>query len=126
MKLEEVNLPVELLDYFRGKGILELYPPQEEAIRAGLLDGRSLVVSSPTACYDGATEVLTREGWKLFSDAKPNENVLSMNPDNFEMEYLTAVGKTEYRYSGVMVCVKGKEIDFRVTENHNMFVCREN
>ncbi|MDG6954604.1 MAG: DEAD/DEAH box helicase [Nitrososphaerota archaeon] len=33
----------------KDKGITELYPPQEQAIRAGLLEGKSLVVSSPTA-----------------------------------------------------------------------------
>ena len=49
MRLEEANVPDELLQYIRGKGITELYPPQEKAIIAGLLEGKSLVVSSPTA-----------------------------------------------------------------------------
>lgn len=49
MRLEEVDLPEELLELFREKGIAELYPPQEQAIRAGLLEGKSLVVASPTA-----------------------------------------------------------------------------
>ena len=126
MKVEEVRIPEELIMFFREKGIAELYPPQEQAILAGLLDGKSLVVSSPTACYDSATEVLTREGWKPFSETSSDEEVLSMNPDTFEMEYLHAIDKVEYRYSGVMVHVAGKEIDFRVTENHNMYVCRAN
>jgi helicase len=30
-------------------GIVELYPPQEEAVKAGALDGRNLVLASPTA-----------------------------------------------------------------------------
>ena len=49
MRLEEVKIPEELVGFFKDKGIAELYPPQEEAVKAGLLDGRSLVVSSPTA-----------------------------------------------------------------------------
>ena len=49
MRLEEVEIPEELLRLFRDKGIAELYPPQEQAILAGLLHGKSLVVSSPTA-----------------------------------------------------------------------------
>jgi helicase len=49
MKIDEVGVPEELLGYFREKGITELYPPQERAIQAGLLEGKSLVVSSPTA-----------------------------------------------------------------------------
>ncbi len=125
MKLEEVAIPQELIQFFREKGIAELYPPQEQAILAGLLEGRSLVVSSPTACYDSETEVLTRGGWKLFKDTRPDEEVLSMDPATFEMEYVESVGKTEYSFKGNMVSVSGKEIDFRVTENHNMLVCRK-
>ena len=49
MRLEEVGLPEELVQFFAAKGISELYPPQEQAVRAGLLDGKSLVVASPTA-----------------------------------------------------------------------------
>jgi len=50
MRFDEVRqLPPELLSYMQGKGLTELYPPQEEAIRSGLLEGKSLVVSSPTA-----------------------------------------------------------------------------
>lgn len=49
MRFDETQLPPELLKYFEEKGLRELYPPQEEAIKAGLLGGRSLVVSSPTA-----------------------------------------------------------------------------
>jgi len=49
LRLEEASVPEELVQFFRTKGISELYPPQELAIRAGLLDGKSLVVTSPTA-----------------------------------------------------------------------------
>jgi helicase len=122
MKVEELPLPADFISFLRENGIKELYPPQEAAVKAGLLDGRSLVISSPTACYDEKTEVLTRTGWKFFRDTSPNEEVLSMNPRTFEMEYVKAESKTEYFYRGTMVHVKGKEIDFRVTENHNMFV----
>jgi ATP-dependent DNA helicase len=49
LKVEEAGLPGELLEYIRGKGIEEFYPPQEEAIKAGVLQGKSLVVATPTA-----------------------------------------------------------------------------
>ncbi len=49
MRLEDAKLPEELLGYVREKGIVELYPPQVEAINAGLLEGKSLVIASPTA-----------------------------------------------------------------------------
>ena len=124
MRLDEAGIAEELVQFFAAKGISELYPPQEQAVKAGLLEGRSLVVASPTACYDQATEVLTKDGWKLFRDTASNEEVLSMNPETFEIEYVRAVKKTTHRYDGVMVSVRGKEIDFRVTADHNMFVCR--
>lgn len=122
MKIEEVPLAAELRTFIGRKGITELYPPQEEAVKQGLLEGISLVISSPTACYDGKTEVLTRSGWKPFAGTQSNEEVLSMNPETFEMEYVRAEKKMEYFYRGTMIHVEGKEIDFRVTENHNMFV----
>jgi ATP-dependent DNA helicase len=49
LKFEEAGLPRELLDFVLQKGLVDLYPPQEAALNAGLLDGKSLVVSSPTA-----------------------------------------------------------------------------
>ncbi|HME18713.1 MAG TPA: DEAD/DEAH box helicase [Nitrososphaerales archaeon] len=49
MRFDEAQLPAELMEYVRDKGYVELYPPQEEAVRAGLLTGKSLVVSAPTA-----------------------------------------------------------------------------
>ena len=49
MRFDEAQLPAELMEYVKGKGYTELYPPQERAVTAGLLTGRSLVVSAPTA-----------------------------------------------------------------------------
>jgi len=49
LRFDEIQLPPDLLSYILGKGLTDLYPPQAEAIRSGLLDGKSLVVSSPTA-----------------------------------------------------------------------------
>ncbi|QQG49480.1 MAG: DEAD/DEAH box helicase [archaeon] len=123
MRFDEIGLPEELVAFTAGKGYTELYPPQEAAVKAGLLEGKSLVVSSPTACYDEVTEVLTRRGWILFKDAMPDEEVVSMNPRTWEIEYVKAIGKVEYLYSGVMIHVAGKEIDFRVTESHRIY-CR--
>jgi helicase len=49
LRLDEVGIAEELVQFFEAKGISVLYPPQEQAVRAGLLDGKSLVVASPTA-----------------------------------------------------------------------------
>ena len=49
MRFDELQIPADLVEFIHKKGITDLYPPQEEAVRAGLLDGKSLVVSSATA-----------------------------------------------------------------------------
>jgi helicase len=44
-------LPLEkrVKDYFLEKGITKLYPPQEQAIKTGILDGKNVVLAIPTA-----------------------------------------------------------------------------
>jgi len=45
------SLPVDqrIREVLRRRGILRLYPPQEKALRKGVLEGRSLVLAAPTA-----------------------------------------------------------------------------
>ena len=43
------GVPAWLPDHLREQGIEELYPPQAEAVEAGVTDGDSLVASIPTA-----------------------------------------------------------------------------
>lgn len=49
MRVEEAELSRWLLESLKREGIETLYPPQAEALRRGLLEGRNIVVSSPTA-----------------------------------------------------------------------------
>ncbi len=53
MKLEDVliryDFSPQVIQIFREAGITELYPPQKSAIEKGILDGRSLLLSVPTA-----------------------------------------------------------------------------
>jgi len=42
-------IPREVAELYKKEGIRELYPPQAEAIERGLLEGKSLLVSVPTA-----------------------------------------------------------------------------
>lgn len=49
MRIEELPIPEPAKETLLSSGIEELYPPQEEAIRAGALEGRNLVLASPTA-----------------------------------------------------------------------------
>ena len=49
MKVTELKLPKSAISFLKKQGYSELYPPQEESIKAGLLDGKNILVSAPTA-----------------------------------------------------------------------------
>ncbi|TRO52313.1 DEAD/DEAH box helicase [Candidatus Bathyarchaeota archaeon] len=49
MKIEKLSLHDSVKKILADLGITELYPPQQEAVNAGALKGRNLVLASPTA-----------------------------------------------------------------------------
>ncbi len=49
MKITDLSIPESVKDIIIRSGIVDLYPPQEEAVKAGALEGRNLVLASPTA-----------------------------------------------------------------------------
>ena len=49
MKISELPIPDQVKLLLAKHGYTELYPPQEEAVRKGALEGRNLVLASPTA-----------------------------------------------------------------------------
>jgi helicase len=57
MKISELQLSKQAIDFLSQQGYSNLFPPQEDSVKAGLLDGKSLLVSSPTA--SGKTLIAT-------------------------------------------------------------------
>jgi len=49
VNIVDLPIPESVKEVLLKSGITELYPPQEEAIKAGVLEGRNLVLASPTA-----------------------------------------------------------------------------
>jgi len=49
LRIEELPIPESVKQVLVSSGIAELYPPQQEAVLAGALDGKNLVLASPTA-----------------------------------------------------------------------------
>ena len=73
MKIEELAVPEPARQIIIKSGITELYPPQEEAIRAGALDGKNLVLASPTASgktliaeFCASKHILEKDGKVLY------------------------------------------------------------
>lgn len=56
-ELSKFNVPEHFIKKFEEERIQQLYPPQEAAIKCGLFDGKSIVLSVPTAA--GKTMVAT-------------------------------------------------------------------
>jgi len=49
VRIAELSVPEAVKELVIRSGIVELYPPQEEAVKAGALEGKNLVLASPTA-----------------------------------------------------------------------------
>lgn len=49
MNINNLNLPEKVKKYYTDTGIVDLYPPQREAVDKGLLDGENIVAAIPTA-----------------------------------------------------------------------------
>lgn len=62
MKVKDLPLPEEFTSFLHDQGFVELFPPQAAAVDAGLLDGKNLLVASPTA--SGKTLIATLAAYK--------------------------------------------------------------
>ena len=49
MKIEKLPLQDSAIDFLKSQGYEKLFPPQTDCVKSGLLDGRSILVSAPTA-----------------------------------------------------------------------------
>ena len=49
MNVADLDVPAQVKRLLQERGIGDLYPPQADAIATGVLDGRNLVLASPTA-----------------------------------------------------------------------------
>jgi len=57
MKIDELPLDHNTTNFLKSEGYTKLYPPQEDAIKAGILEEKNILVSTPTA--SGKTLIAT-------------------------------------------------------------------
>ena len=72
-------------------------------------------------CYDDETEILTRNGWKLFSSLILTDEIACMSGQG-ELEWHTPQAIQSYRYKGDLLRFENSSIDLLVTPNHKMWV----
>ncbi len=74
------------------------------------------------ACHDDQTEVMTEQGWKRFDELNGSENLLTMNPETHESEYVRPVRLVKRSYHGKMIEYRAQRgANFCVTPDHDMY-----
>jgi helicase len=76
VKVTELPVPELVKEVTLRSGIDELYPPQQEAIQAGVLEGKNLVLASPTA----SGKTLIAELCSLKQVLENNGKVIYLSP----------------------------------------------
>lgn len=71
-------------------------------------------------CFDDQTEILTSDGWKLFSELTGLERVLSLDGDTANWEAIDAIHK--HAFNGELNLFEGRAANFCVTDNHQFLV----
>lgn len=87
------------------------------------LEHKSITVKFITdrGCYDKDTMVLTKDGWKYFSDLKLTDQIITLDANN-NLLYVEPVNIIAYPYQGKMYAFKSKQVDLLVTPDHRMWV----
>lgn len=73
-------------------------------------------------CFDAATQVLTRTGWKPVADVTLADEVCTLQKD--KIVYAKPSATYAYPTGGRMYVVRSQQVDFAVTANHQMYVKR--
>ena len=105
MKISELDFPKPIIDFFKEQGFKELYPPQADTIKAGLLDGKSILVSAPTASGKTLIATLAMIKYLLNNNGKiiylsPLRALASEKFNEFKkIEKISNMGKTKVMIS---------------------------
>lgn len=76
------------------------------------------------SCFDDKTEIMTKNGWKLFKDINTSDLIATMTKDNNIFEWQEPKEITNQYYDGDMYFIKSKTVDMAVTPNHGLWIKR--
>jgi AAA+ superfamily predicted ATPase len=83
---------------------------------------RGILLYGPPGCYDEQTEILTKQGWKKYTEVADDEVVATLNPATNELEYHAIERKIQYHYEGKMYRLESTQVSLMVTPNHKLWV----
>ncbi len=87
--------------------------------------GVAVVLEAEHLCYSSDTEILTENGWKLFSELNPNDKVAQVNPETLKISFTTPQSYIKYPFKGMMIHFKSKSVDLLVSPDHKMLFSSE-
>jgi hypothetical protein len=72
-------------------------------------------------CYDDETEILTEDGWSLFSKLKKGVKVATLEEGRY-LRFREPLRIIHAPYNDDMYCIETKTVNLKVTLNHNMYI----
>jgi DNA modification methylase len=72
-------------------------------------------------CYDDQTEILTEEGWILFSKLRRGVKVATLEEGKY-LRFREPLRIIKAPYNGSLYSIQTKTIDLKVTPDHNMYI----
>lgn len=90
------------------------YMPKPEVDIVGVTFGES-------ECYDDKTEILTKNGWRPFTEINANTVVAAYDPDTKDIKFEVPQQYIEKDYSGLMNHYVDENTDILVTEKHLLY-----
>jgi DNA-directed RNA polymerase beta subunit len=73
-------------------------------------------------CFDPATRLLTRRGWKAVAEIALDDEIATLNPATDCLEYQHPTHLQHYRHDGPMYYLNTKHVNMLVTPNHRLWV----
>ena len=83
---------------------------------------RGILLFGPPGCYDEQTEILTKGGWKKYTQLADDEVVATLNPETNELEYHAIERRIQYHYEGKMYRLESNQVSLMVTPDHQLWV----
>jgi len=107
-----------------------------ENVRTGVFDlsfiyqpvEQKLYALEVCGCFDPETEVLTKRGWLKYTEIRPGDETLSINPETLEIDWKPILNVQIYPYNGKLIRLGNNGIkthssfDALVTPNHKWLV----
>ena len=72
------------------------------------------------SCYDMATEIYTRRGWKTFDQLREDDEIYTFGRECLNGEWSGFHNLFKKRYTGKMIHFRGQGVDLLVTPDHQM------